>query len=332
MWEPTRETDAFRGMEKDAGGSGEAEVGQVASLAEPPKAEREAPASPATTSTTQTSSKFVEVPPEELDKIEPPWSQRQPIFSIQTGILVIALIILAMSIWYFLQPPTADQLYRRVMAKVGDGRDSDALLSAAPEIEAFLARYPEDVRASDMREYQQEIDLLRLERRFELQSRQKASAHSPVPIERDYLEALRYAQLDPELGIQKLEALLVLYDYADPQKTSGIKKEENPGTKVQRPVGHTAECLELARRRLAQLKKQLTPAITNQCDLLQGRLDEADRIEPTDPNEADAIRRAVITLYGEKDWAKPYIQRAEAALQRKTNQTSTPTAEAPTSR
>jgi len=332
MWEPTRETDAFRGMEKDAGGSGEAEVGQVASLAEPPKAEREAPASPATTSTTQTSSKFVEVPPEELDKIEPPWSQRQPIFSIQTGILVIALIILAMSIWYFLQPPTADQLYRRVMAKVGDGSDSDALLDAAPEIEAFLARYPEDVRASDMREYQQEIDLLRLERRFELQSRQKASAHSPVPIERDYLEALRYAQLDPELGIQKLEALLVLYDYADPQKTSGIKKEENPGTKVQRPVGHTAECLELARRRLAQLKKQLTPAITNQCDLLQGRLDEADRIEPTDPNEADAIRRAVITLYGAKDWAKPYVQRAEAALQRKAKQTSTPNAAASSSR
>jgi len=332
MWEPTRETDVFRHLEKEPESASEAEVGQAASVVESPKAGEERPASPAAVSITQTSSKFVEVPPEELDKIEPPLSQRQPIFSLQTGILLAALIILGVAIWYFLQPPTADQLYNRVMAKVGDGSDSDALLSAAPEIEAFLARYPEDVRASDMREYQQEIDLLRMERRFELQSRQKASAHSPIPIERDYLEALRYAQLDPELGIQKLEALLALYDYADPKETPASKETKNPGTKAQRPVGHTAECLELARRRLAQLKKQLAPAITNQRDLLQGRLDEADRIERTDPDEADAIRRAVITLYGEKDWAKPYIQRAEAALQRKTNQTSTPTAEAPTSR
>lgn len=316
MWAPTRGTDAFQNVIRESPPASEGGGEDVTPVVESPKVEEPQHSSPPVASVTQTSSRFVEVPPEELDKIEPPLSQRQPVFSIQTGILLAALVILGLTIWYFLQPPTADQLYQRVMAKVGDGTDSDALLAAAPEIEAFLARYPEDIRASDIREYQKEIELLRMERRFELQSRQKASAYSTIPIERDYLEALRYAQLDPEIGIQKLEALLALYDYASPeQATRG--KSEKPG-KLQSPVGHTAECLELARRRLTQLKKQLAPAIANQQDLLQGRLDEADRIEATDPKEADAIRRAVITLYGEKEWAQPYVQRAEAALQRRT--------------
>ena len=325
MWAPTRETAAFRGAIGESPPAHEGGGEEITPLVESPKVEEPQPPSPPVTSATQTSRRFVEVPPEELDKIEPPLSQRQPVFSIQTAILLAALVILGLVIWYLLQPPSADQLYQRVMAKVGDGTDSDALLAAAPEIEAFLARYPEDIRAPDIREYQQEIELLRMERRFELQSRQKASAYSTIPIERDYLEALRYAQLDPELGIQKLEALLALYDYASPEKaTRG--KSENSGNKLQRPVGHTAECLELARRRLTQLKKQLDPAITNQRDLLQGRLDEADRIEATDPNEADAIRRAVITLYSEKEWAQPYVQRAAAALQRRTaSQSALPT-------
>ncbi|MGB4727299.1 MAG: hypothetical protein WBH86_07835, partial [Thermogutta sp.] len=174
-----------------------------------------------------------------------------------------------------------------------------------------------DARAPSIREYQQEIDLLRLERRFELQSRQKASAHSSIPIERDYLQALRYAQLDPELGIEKLEALLALYDYAPTEKLPADKSRETAQGKSRRPVGHTAECLELARRRLEQLKKQLAPAITNQRDLIAGRLEEANQLEATDPEKADAIRRAIIVLYGDKGWAKPYIEQAEAALQRR---------------
>ncbi|MGQ9503896.1 MAG: serine/threonine-protein kinase [Thermogutta sp.] len=316
MWAPTRETEAFLEMEEPAAVTTEGEISPVGPPSESDQTQKASPPAPAATSSTQISSRFIQVAPEELDKIEPPLSERQPVFSIQTVIILMALIVLGVTIWYFLQPPTADQLYQRVMAKVGDGTDSEALLNAAPEIEAFLARYPEDARAPGIREFQQELELLRMERRFELQSRQKASAYSSIPIERDYLEALRYAQLDPEVGIQKLEALLTLYAYASPEKAGENSTGDNSGKRVRRPVGHTAECLELARRRLAQLKKQLGPAITNQRDLLQGRLDEADRIEASDPDEADAIRRAVITLYAGKDWAQPYVQRAEAALRR----------------
>ncbi|HOA52665.1 MAG TPA: serine/threonine-protein kinase [Thermogutta sp.] len=320
MWKPTRETDVFRYLEKESPVPDHPEDGLGSTATAEPKEQKgrtEQPSPPVTSSATQTTRKFVEVPPEELDKIEPSPSERQPIFSLQTGILLAALVVLAITIWYFLQPPTADQLYNRVMAKVGDGTDSEALLSAAPDIEAFLTRYPEDARAPSIREYQQEIDLLRLERRFELQSRQKASAHSSIPIERDYLQALRYAQLDPELGIEKLEALLALYDYAPTEKLPADKSRETAQGKSRRPVGHTAECLELARRRLEQLKKQLAPAITNQRDLIAGRLEEANQLEATDPEKADAIRRAIIVLYGDKGWAKPYIEQAEAALQRR---------------
>lgn len=329
MWQPTLETDGLRDLaiagQQPSQAEQANEVRPATELVKPPQPELAEPSrNPPATPVTGTNSRFVEVPPEELDKLEPPPSERQPIFGIQTIVLVVALVALGGTIWYFLQPPSADQLYARITAKVTDPSDSEALLAAAPEIEDFLTRCSDDPRAVIIREYQQEIDLLRLERRFELQSRQKPANYSSIPIERDYLEALRYAQLDPEVGIKKLEALLQFYEYADlPESssksatsakgaaTSGSGSATNSGHKV---VGHTAECLELARRRLDRLKRQLAPAIQNQKDLLEWRLEEAERIATTDPDKADAIRRAIITLYQEKAWAAPYVERARAAL------------------
>lgn len=265
---------------------------------------------------TVTTGRFVQVKPEDLDRIEPPPSARRPIFSLQTGILLGALVVLAGTIWYLLQPPSADQLYRRIVQRVGSTEDPEALLGAAPEIEQFLTRYSDDPRASQVREYQQEIELLRMERRFELQARQRAAARTSIPIEQDYLEALRYIQIDPELGMQKLEALLALYGYAGGSEHAADPGGQRPQAekKVRRPIGHTAECLELARRRLERLKRELQPAIENQRDLIVSRLDEADALESSRPDLARQIREAVITLYGAKSWAKPYVERARRAL------------------
>lgn len=308
---PTLETSAFKELLR----AGERPVEGEPQAAGSPGASRTDAG--AIASDTVTTGRFVQVKPEDLDRIEPPPSARRPIVSLETGILLGALIVLAGTIWYLLQPPTADQLYRRIAQRVGSAEDPEALLSAAAEVEQFLTRYSDDPRASQIREYQQEIELLRMERRFELQARQRAAARTAIPIEQDYLEALRYVQIDPELGMQKLEALLALYGYAggaegsaDPQGQSS--QAQKPG---RRPVGHTAECLELARRRLERLRRELQPAIENQRDLIVSRLDEADALDPVRPELARKIREAVITLYGGKSWAKPYVERARRALQ-----------------
>ncbi|MBC7336387.1 MAG: hypothetical protein H5U01_08980, partial [Clostridia bacterium] len=65
-------------------------------------------------------------------------------------------------------------------------------------------------------------------------------------------------------------------------------------------------------------KRELEPAISNQRDLLEWRLNEADRIEKTQPELARSIREAVITLYGQKEWAQPYVERARQALRSQT--------------
>ncbi|GIX01293.1 MAG: serine/threonine protein kinase [Thermogutta sp.] len=307
QWQPTVEATAVQESPP---------TGVLKTAGEPPPASAPKTESTEPTAGATTSGRFVPVRPEDLDRIEPPPSARQPVFSLQTAILLGALVLLAGTIWYMLQPPSADQLYRRITNRVGDGSDTDALLAAAPDIEAFLSRYSDDPRAAQIQDYQQEIDLLRLERKFELQARQRAAARTAIPIEQDYLEALRYLQIDPSLAMQRLEAILALYGHesAPDRPSEGPDGSTPAGNSPRRLVGHTEECLELVRRRLERLKRELEPAISNQRDLLEWRLNEADRIEKTQPELARRIREAVITLYGQKEWAQPYVERARQGL------------------
>jgi hypothetical protein len=50
--------------------------------------------------------------------------------------------------------------------------------------------------------------------------------------------------------------------------------------------------------------------------VLQSRLDRADELSVRDPDAARAMRRAVIELYQDKDWAAPAVQRAKKAMGR----------------
>lgn len=321
QWQPTRETTAFKDLPQ-AESPPPAAPQAISPSAAP--GEKTSPGDE-TRRTTTTNGRFVQVRPEDLDRIEPPPSARRPIFSLQTAVLLAGLIVLAGTIWYMLQPPSADQLYQRIVSRIEKQEEPDALMSAAREIEAFLTRYSDDPRAVQIREYQQEIELLRMERRFELQARQRSATQTSIPIEQDYLEALRYIQLDPELGLQKLEALVAFYGDVPQEKTANASADVF-GSKAatrRRPVGHTAECLELARRRLERLRRDLAPLIENQRDRVEWRLGEADRLEATDPDAARAIREAVVTLYGNKAWAKPLVERAQQALQRQLSAAAT---------
>jgi serine/threonine-protein kinase len=245
--------------------------------------------------------RFVPVAEEELD--QPPAEEPRPtLFSLrtswQTWVLAGALLVVGLTIRWFLQPLTADALYQRIDAKASDP-SPDALPQAETDIRDFLNRFPSDRRAAQLRGYEKEIELYWLEKRFRHRVQGLASTKRLQPIEQAYLEALPYIDLDAARGMAKLQAIVDLYQGADDA------------------TGPTALCLELARRRLAELQAQVEKHAAGQLRLLRQRLDAADALRPRDPEQARAMYRAVVELYGDKPWAADAIRRARQSLAEK---------------
>ena len=213
----------------------------------------------------------------------------------QTWALATALISVGLCGWWLLQPPSADTLYGRITAHTAD-ETTASILQAEDDIREFIERYPNDPRGGRFREYEKEIDLYRLERKFDKRVRGLAGAESLLPVERAYLDAINYVRLEPERGMAKLEALIELY------------RQQDDGS------GPTGRCLILARRRLTQICKDIDEHSRDQLALLLERIDAADALRSADPERARAMYRAAVELYSEKPWAAAAVRRAQESL------------------
>ena len=80
-----------------------------------------------------------------------------PPISLQTVALAAGLAAIVGAIIYFLQPPSADALFRRIDAQTG-GNDPEAVRQAADDIDSFLYRFPGDPRCQGLRDKRQEIE------------------------------------------------------------------------------------------------------------------------------------------------------------------------------
>ena len=238
---------------------------------------------------------FTPVAAEELDRY-PAENDHPALISPQTWALAIGLIAVGLGVWYLLQPPSADHLHEKIMDNTRDGT-IQSLRAAEGDIAEFLTRFSDDSRAGELRDLEREIDLDRLERRFELRASGRISAGTPLlPCELAYLEAISYVRLDQERGMARLQALIDLYEHgAD-------------------PFGPTGKCLELARRRLERLRAKLDQRSPGQLAMVVKRLDRADQLARTHPKTARQMRQAVVELYGDKPWAAEAVARARAAL------------------
>jgi len=214
--------------------------------------------------------------------------ERPPIFSWQTGALIVALMLIAWGVWWSLQPPTADGLYNRIMGRVGD-ESIDSVRSAEDDIRSFLNQFSDDPRAKKIRGYQREIDLYQQDNKI-------SGAENPTPVERAYSDALGYASSEPEKSAAKLQAVIDLYAA---QSDASL------------PAGN---CIELARRHLKLLRQEIATFAAEQLPLIQSRLDRADSLKSDEPQRAAAMYRAVIELYSAKPWAATAVERAKAAL------------------
>ena len=243
--------------------------------------------------------RFVAVAEEDLDRVEPAEAPGHPVISLQTGILAAALLITGLTALYLLQPPSADALYARIRAATAD-ETIESLQDAESKIDEFLHRFSGDSRyasqCDQLRQYQREIELYRLQRRLERQAKGASNLAGLLPIERAYLEAVNHSVLDPERGLMKLQALVDLYQ--DRKDLSG-------------PAG---QCLDLARRQLRDLRKQVDKAASESRAEVEQRLARAEELRPTNLAAARAIWKAVIVLYGDKPWAAEAVAQARKAL------------------
>ena len=260
----------------------------------PPEEEHKETASDA--GATVSPSRFVAVSENELDPREDE-KTRPAMISWQTWALAAALLSVGLSVWWFLQPPTADDLFDRITAMTTDG-SIDSIGQAEPYIHDFVNRYSNDHGAAELRKYEQEIELDRLQRQFDSPIKRLTNTADLGPIERAYDEAMNYVRLAPEIGVARLQAIVDLYD--------------RPGHRG----GASEQCLILAKRRLATLREEIKKRSDKQLHLLESRLADADALRQDDPKRAEAMYRAAIELYADKPWAAEAVARARDALKK----------------
>lgn len=236
-------------------------------------------------------STFTTVTADDLAREERRDDEETPWISPQTWVLVASMVGLGLATWWFLQPPSLDKLYARVMAAADERRLADV----EEDIQVFLSRCgPSDPRGEELEELREEVEADRLQRKLEHRLR-RGKSEGLSPLERDYAEALRLVEQDPEAGLRKLGALVDLY--------SG--DGDDPGTQ---------QYLELAERKAAQLRTQVARRSKAHLASVNRQLDRADDLAASDADEATRIWQAVVELYDGKSWAREAVDRARDRL------------------
>jgi serine/threonine-protein kinase len=242
-----------------------------------------------------TPGRFVAVRPGELDhslseRRETPW------ISPHTWALVIGLLAVGLVVWYMLQPLSADALYRRIEQKTSDG-SPDSVQQAEDEINQFLTRFPSDARCGQLNEDLDRLETWRLERRLDMQARGLSLKNALTPVERCYIDALNAARIDVDLGLEKYQAMVDLFESRTGNSAAELR------------------CIQLAKRRSEELAKQSEQQHMELLTAVKKSLDSADDLTKSEPKTAAKIRHAVIKLYAGKPWASEVVERARAALE-----------------
>ncbi|MDR1270183.1 MAG: serine/threonine protein kinase [Planctomycetaceae bacterium] len=281
------------------------------------------------------SSHFTAVKDEEFDTFGNSEAEHRPVISLQTVFASCCLVLIGITVYYLLQPVSADTLFERIKRTInensdGEGISPSALRSAEGDINHFLLEYSQHPMADQVRFYQTELDLARQEQI--LKRRQRiANSEMPSPVEQVYMEATALIKTDPESAIAKLKAIVDVFQ-PDSSEKSSVKdseeseEQETPPAKDgnsdtpkiarrQRP-NPTELCVALATRRLEKLEKEIETINADQFKVIRKRLDDAKEQEPKFPERAKAIRLGIVELYQHHRWATPLVEEAQQELKK----------------
>lgn len=210
--------------------------------------------------------------------------------------MLLGLVLLG---WWLTRPASADDLYAEIETHIADNGDED-LTAIDAQIEEFLARFPDDARASNLRPYADELELRKMERKLRFRTRVTGKAETH-PIAALFGEADSLRDQNPERAAAILQDLLTLYPTQG--KAAASLSEE------------MRQYLTLADRELAKLRASIEARAKEQRPMLQDRLLAAERLQATEPAESAAMYRALIDLYGQQPWAAELITEARQKLQ-----------------
>jgi hypothetical protein len=128
-------------------------------------------------------------------------------------------------------------------------------------------------------------------------------------VERAYLEVLTSSPNDPEQTIDRLRAFIAVFQMVP----TASEVSQQPRRITSSPV---EVCVELARRRLKKLEKDVDEINAEQEQVLRRRLEEAENLEAKDPVRAEGIRRGIVRLYQDHHWAKELVEEAKQLLEK----------------
>ena len=215
------------------------------------------------------------------------------------GLLALAVIGLGAGVYLATRAPSADQLYGRIKAAADSG---ESLNAARSDIDQFLEAFPGDPRATEIRGFQDDLELESLERRFELHAKRARGVEDLLPIERAYLEAVQIRASDPEAALVRLEALVAVYGGASDASLTVLQKRASE------------RCLELAKTQARRLSATVKKFNQEQRLAIRQQLDRADKLAESDRSAAEQVWHGIVTLYAGKIWAGDLVQQAEQRL------------------
>jgi serine/threonine protein kinase len=218
-----------------------------------------------------------------------------PVFWLKVGGLLALLGLAAWAIIAPLRPRSDSQLYEQI-ADAAQNETAESLLSVNDQIEEFLERFPDHPKADEVRAWRQDVQLHRLESKFERLARGQGDHRKITSVERVYLEAIQLADTQPVLAVTKLESLVDVYDSSpDLDERSRL-------------------CMDLALSQIERLRRDADAWTDEHLQLILAQLDRADALDPSDAATAQAVRRGVVQLYAARPWAAAAVERARQSL------------------
>jgi hypothetical protein len=230
--------------------------------------------------------------------------------------VVAALALLAGAtgaIVYLSRPASADKLYATITAKV-ESDDDPSLGKVENEVSDFLTRFPDDPRAERLRGYQERIELDKLDRKLQRESRNGGSIdRSTLPAERLYLQGIAEANNSPEKALSLLQSLLDLYGAQGPTD-SAARQDAKSATESRNAESRTADVVQLAKRRIKSLETEAARLQSERLAAIEKRMRVAAEIAKENPEVAAAMYRAVIRLYADDAGAAAIVATARERL------------------
>jgi len=234
---------------------------------------------------------------EELRRREKIQDRRSiPLMVMQVLAVAVLLGLLGWTVWSGTRPPSADALFATITDQAEQER-LDKLLLVDEEIEEFLRRFPADPRARQVAGYREDMLLARTERKLRTRMKLSGRLGDLLPIERLYIEAMQFAEDQPEVAMERLQAILHLHD-DDPDLSDQQQRS-----------------LKLARRQFNRLQDRVYQYAPQERKALELRYEQALQVRQVDPTRAQRMWQAIVVLGQDKPWAAQVVARSQAALQ-----------------